>query len=387
MPLYKNHSVNTMEKARADILFVDRTRVVLAEHTLVIIYGTAKQTAVAKAPPTIELESGEVQAGLAALRGKPVQVGVQGGEVTADSRDTAVRAKQKRATVSVFDGKASVSSAGKRVEVPQNFGSSFQQAKAPTPPRPLPPGPKWLPSSVSGVVLSTRGKGVVKAGWETVPKAAVYRVEIAKDSDFTDLIAREEVPSDVRSFRGESLPPGAYFMRVRAVDTEDFLGIASDVRAFAIVEAQPKAGAINGGTIEVSPYGELQLAGFAGLEISVDDGPFGAVPSKIDFLTLSPRALSLRVAGADAATRYEVKYLVPAAEASRSSSKVLARRRWSSAFAAVEGIDVAARVQPSLRVRRGNQSRRLALSAAGEATTWRANVASLEAGPRHARGR
>jgi hypothetical protein len=41
MSLYEKHSVNTLEKARADILFSDRTRVVLGEHTLVVIYDTA----------------------------------------------------------------------------------------------------------------------------------------------------------------------------------------------------------------------------------------------------------------------------------------------------------------------------------------------------------
>jgi hypothetical protein len=282
--------------------------------------------------------------------------------------------------VSVFDGKASIASAGKQVQVPQNFGSSFERAKPPTPPRPLPPGPQWAASSVSGVVLVPRGQGVVSASWEAVPKAALYRVEIAKDAGFTDLIAREEVPSDVRSFRGEKLPPGSYFMRVRVVDTEDFLGLASEVRDFAIVEAQPSAGAITGTVIEMSSCGALQLGAFSGLEISVDGGPFGAVPSKIDFLKLSPRALSLRVAGAKAVTRYEVKYLAPELEVS------LEQQGPSSAAvvvspAAAKGRGLAACAQPSLRVRQGNESRRLPLVAAGAAGTWSANVARLEHGP------
>ncbi len=72
MPLYANSSVNTLDQGRADVEFVDRTRVFLAPNTLVVIYGTANQTRVSKTPPAaVEVESGEVKAGLAALRATP----------------------------------------------------------------------------------------------------------------------------------------------------------------------------------------------------------------------------------------------------------------------------------------------------------------------------
>jgi len=229
MALYERSSVNTLEKARADILFADRTRVVLGEHTLVVIYDTAKHTDVARTPPSVELETGEVQAGLAALRGKPIAVGTEGGLVSGSSRETVVRAGAKRATVSVFDGGVKVSSAGQSVDVPKHHGTSFSRGGAPSAPRPLPPAPHWTDAF---------GKSVITAGWDAVPNSASYRIEVARDVEFRELVLREEVPARVRAFRAEKLPPGAYFMRVRAIDRDDFMGIASTPRAVVLSEAR-----------------------------------------------------------------------------------------------------------------------------------------------------
>ncbi|RYE83234.1 MAG: hypothetical protein EOO75_19585, partial [Myxococcales bacterium] len=116
-PLGANHNVQTQDQGRADIEFTDRTRVFLAPHTLVVIFDTAAQTKVSKAvPPRIEVQEGEVRAGLAALRGESVEVAIAGGgHVSARSRDTVVARRGERTTVAVFDGQAGVKSAGKTV--------------------------------------------------------------------------------------------------------------------------------------------------------------------------------------------------------------------------------------------------------------------------------
>jgi len=79
---------------------------------------------------------------------------------------------------------------------------------------------------------------VIVAGWSAVPNTASYRIEVARDAEFAELVLREEVPSRVRAFRAEKLSPGGYFMRVRAIDRDDFLGIASETRAVSVSEKQ-----------------------------------------------------------------------------------------------------------------------------------------------------
>src|SRR5262245_53174942 len=77
LELYRRHGVNTLETRTADILFHDRSRIFLAEHTLVIIYQSAQSSPARSEPPaSVELDSGELQAGIAALRGEPSRVAV-----------------------------------------------------------------------------------------------------------------------------------------------------------------------------------------------------------------------------------------------------------------------------------------------------------------------
>src|SRR6185295_6973492 len=83
-------------------------------------------------------------------------------------------------------------------------------------------------------LLAEPEREVVVAGWEPVPNTARYRIELARDAEFTDLVLREEVPASVRAFRGEKLPKGEYFLRVRAIDNDDFLGIATEARVVRV---------------------------------------------------------------------------------------------------------------------------------------------------------
>ena len=351
-PLSTNSNVNTLEDGRAGIQFVDRSRVYLAAHTLVVIYGTASQTAVSKTPPPkVELESGELQAGLAALRGDAVvDVGVSGGgRVSAQSRDTVLRKKDKRTTVAVFDGKADVSSGGKAVTVPLNHGSAFVEAKAPTPPRPLPPAPAGDAGGSPPVVLAPSGQALLSASWQAVAKAASYRLEVARDADFQEVVVREEIPAKVRAFRAERFPVGSYHMRVRAIDGEDFLGIASAVRRIDVVAGdwQRASGSLQEGVLRVSPYGAMAMKAAPSLELALDDGAFGPVPELLDFAHVKPTRLRLRNRGSSEVQELSVQYLPPevtiALEPLEGSTAVRVT------FAQVEGIDVAGAIGPKAR--------------------------------------
>jgi hypothetical protein len=363
MPLYQQYSVNTLEDARADIRFRDRTRIYLAEHTLVVIYETARASAVSKQrPPSVELQEGEVQAGLAALAGRTVDVTTTGGgRVSAASRDAVLRRSGDRTTVSVFDGSAHVESAGKTVSVPLNFGSSFVRAKPPTPARPLPPAPEWLANSSVGVLLASPGEGRLRASWGEVPKAVKYRLEVARDAAFTDVIVREETPPDVRSFRAEKMPAGRYYLRVRALDGEDFLGLASELRQGLVVEAAADGGHVGDGEIRATPYSTLQLQQIEGVELALDDHDFAAAPARIDLLKQRPSRLRLRIRGAPAESELDVRY---SAVVARIETEPLSGRgslRVRVVFAGIAGIDVPGRVAPRLFLLRGETKREILL--------------------------
>ncbi|MGK3965848.1 FecR domain-containing protein [Sorangium sp. So ce118] len=360
MPLLTNSSVNTLDDGRADIEFVDRTRVLLAPNTLVVIYGTASRTRVSKTPPAaVELSDGEVKAALAALRGQAVDVVTsEGGRVSASSRDTVVQRRGDRTTVAVFDGKAGVSSGGLSVVVPKDHGTRFVGRSPPARPRPLPPRPEWAEwtsADAPAIALAPAGLGVLSASWKPAPRAAGYRVEVARDPELNDLVVREEVKPDVVSFRAEKMPAGAYFLRVRVIDQEEYLGVGA-VRRFHLVAAQAAGGvAPSAQEITANPYGIVELTPSPALELAIDGGPFGPVPERIDLLQRAPRELRLRERGSaeadlarGAVTSLPVRYtkVSAAVEASRAADGQALEAR--VALEGLEGIDVAQRVAPRL---------------------------------------
>jgi hypothetical protein len=382
MPLYSNYNVNTLDKGRADVEFIDRTRVFLAPNTLVVLYGTANQTRVSHtAPAVVEVEAGEVKAGLAALRGggsgvpldaplDAIEVATKdGGRVSAASRDTVVQRKGDRTTVEVFDGKAGVTSAGKSVEVPKNFGTRFVRAAPPAPPRPLPAAPAWVAAGTTGSVLVAKGDaGRVTAAWEPAASASQYRIELAREvrrpDGATDLeiITRDEVPASVTSFRGE-LAAGNYRIAVRVIDKEEYLGVAAEL-PFQVTEAEIKkgTGAVTPKAIEVNPYGEIQLTPNDELELAIDDGPFGPMATHLDLRKRAPRELRLRRRGATTFDTVPVRYtdvkavFDPAPAVDHGTLSVHAR------LEGVTGIDVTDRVQPVARVRVGGAVRTVPLA-------------------------
>lgn len=353
MPLYSNSSVNTREKGRADVEFVDRTRVFLAPNTLVVIYGTANQTRVSKTPPAaVEVESGEVKAGLSALRGDTVEVAIKGGgRVSAASRDTVVERKGERTTVAVFNGNADVTSGGKLIQVPTNYGSRFVGTAAPIPPRALPPAPTWGAGGTDPIALAPAGQGVIAATWAPVSAAISYRVELARDETFNDLIARDEVSKDIVSFRAEKLPAGTYYLQVRAIDKEEFLGIASKTRAIRIVDARLETGfgTLKNHAIEANPYGTLGFGASPDLEMALDEGPFGPMPSQIDLQKRAPRVLHVRTRGSVAAESIQIAYAKVSATVEASPAKDARQLAVTVTLAGFEGVDVGARVAPRLR--------------------------------------
>lgn len=353
--LSSNSGVNTLEQGRADIEFIDRTRVFLASNTLVIIYGTASQSLVSKTPPpSVEVQSGEVMAGLAALRGGgegAVEVAVAGGgRVSAASRETIIERKGERTTASVYEGRADVTSGGKTVKVPVNHGTRFVGNAAPSAPRPLPPAPAWGPATSLFVIASSEG-GQIKADWEEIKDAKSYRVEIARDESFRELIVREEVAGAVHSFRADKMPPGRYHISVRAIDKDEYLGVAAKRTVDVVqIELESKAAIIGAGEVTTSPYATIALKSPTKTELSLDEGPFGPMPSSLDLTKLTPSRLRFRIQGVSAPYEVTIKYVEASAAVAASLTKDETGAEIGVTFRGLEGIDIASRVAPTLRI-------------------------------------
>lgn len=362
-PLTSNAGVNTLATGRADIEFIDRTRVFLAANTLVIIHGSASQSAVSRtAPPAVEVQAGEVKAGLAALRGETVEIAVQGGgRVSAASRETLVERKGDRTTASVYDGSAKVTSGGASVSVPLNHGTRFVGAAAPSAPRPLPPAPAWE-SATSQLVIASAEGGQIRAAWGDVKDAKSYRVEIARDEGFRDLVAREEVTSDVRTFRAEKMPLGRYFVAVRAIDKEEYLGVAAK-RTVDVVKMDAGLGiAPSDKEITANPYGVLALATGSKVDLAIDDGPFGPMPAELDLAKRAPSRVRIRPYGSDAAHELSIRYTEVGATVTATLASDAKTAAVEVTFRGLDAIDIPSRVGPVLRFGAGPAAAQVALA-------------------------
>ncbi|MEZ4302347.1 MAG: hypothetical protein R3B70_45895 [Polyangiaceae bacterium] len=351
-PLSSNSGVNTLAQGRADIEFIDRTRVFLASNTLVIIYGTANQSVVSKTTPP--RRRGRVRRGHGrprrpswrVSRGRPQGWRPRQRLFPRDHRRAQGRAHHCR---SLRRQGRCLRRWKDRRRPPQSRHPLHR--KHPRPRAPPPPAPAWSAGASLFVIANAEG-GQIKAEWDEVKDAKTYRVELARDESFRDLIAREEVPGNVRSFRADKMPPGRYHLAVRAIDKDEYLGVAAKRTVDVVFIDLEGAAAQTPGEIVVSPYAQLSFKAGAKTDFALDDGPFGPLPSAIDLARRAPTRLRFRPQGADTAHEVAVRYTDPHAEIKAVFPEGSPNADLTITFQGLEGVDIPARVAPVLRITR-----------------------------------
>ena len=363
MSLFKRYSVNTLDNASADIRFRDRTQVYLGEQTLVIIYDTAEGSQVRRKAVDVELEQGELRAGIAALRGSDFRVATTGGgQVTTNSPDTVLRRKGKRTTVSVMSGKAEVRSRGRTVKVPAKYGTAFTKKAAPKPPRKLPPAPKWE-TGAPRLAIASSNQQAFSVAWQPVERATAYRVELANDPAFETPLLRQETPASVQRFEAKSLPAGEYYVRVQAIDKEDFLGLATEPHHVSLLSLERDGltplPAVGSDVLDLHPYEQLRFAEQGTLELSVDEQPFQQLGSPLKPGKSNAQRLRVRRTSDDAERSYRISY-----SPIKLKLQGTLRERTQSIlveFHGFEGLDVAKKVKPFVVLDNGIERTQLPL--------------------------
>lgn len=284
MGLWRLYKVSTGDQSAAGILFEDKSSLRMREKALLVIYGGAAARARLKRRPGSEvvLEKGAVRGGLGVLDEQArMRLRTPGARVELASRDTQVEVdEQKNSMVSVYDGKAEVAAQGDKVEVPKDHGTFVARGKKPTPPRRLPPAPRWDAASGDGVVLVPPGTlGRFEALWQAVPGAGRYRVELALDDKFRFPVVVAEVGAGVLRFRAQELKPGIYHARLAALDQNGLSSRYSRVITVQVAPIQssrrlrPAAegpGFEVAGLVKVQPPADLAEQ----LEVTLNEGAF-----------------------------------------------------------------------------------------------------------------
>lgn len=332
--LMRGHRVSTLASSSAEIMFASEATLQLGEHTLVVILGSTRGQ-VSKTAGDTTLVQGSLRARLGELAGKPasggtstsapapkeIAVSTQSGhkiQVTPSNKgngETKVSVDDKQATrVAVYEGQSSFRAQNKEVSVPRGFGSKAEKATPPSTPKPLPPAPVW--ASAPPKVVLTNGvasviAGTYAAGTGPGPAAATWHVQVSRDALFNDTIVDTTVGVAVTNLEARDVPPGTYYARVSAVDSDAFEGLASDVVKIDVVAPKLVTTSTRQAQIDVPP----------GLFCGVDGAPL--TETKAPISVRRGRMRTLRCAGsADAPESAMATWTLPAQSIGRVVAKL-----------------------------------------------------------------
>lgn len=119
------------------------------------------------------------------------------------------------------------SDTGQSVAVNKGFGSLSRPGQAPLEPRSL------LPGAIIKSPLKGAAAAPVDLEWKPVANAVSYRIELARDAQFTRELKRQESPTQKLTL-SPSFPSGKWFWRVQAIDSDGLMGMPSKIYAFDV---------------------------------------------------------------------------------------------------------------------------------------------------------
>ena len=278
-PLMRGHRVSTYDASGAQVAFANQAILQLGEDTLVVILGGSRG-AVSKtaAAGDTTLVNGSLRAHLAALAGAPDSAVVttpSGHRIEVHPGDAQVTVDRSQATrLAVYKGRGALTAKNATVAVPEGFGSKAEKDAPPTPPRPLPPAPRWV-TSLPAITFASAPVDV--DGWFAPsltpgPAATSWHVQLSKDEAFNDLLVDARVGLDVKHVDARGLTAGTYYARVSAIGDDQFEGPPSvtDVVIVAplLVHVAPRGG--QAATLDV-PAG--LYCGLDGAPLALTAGP------------------------------------------------------------------------------------------------------------------
>jgi hypothetical protein len=224
--VYAGELVRTGPSVRADLVLADGSLLRLAPDSLLKLTGVALN-AQRQREVRLEVLQGAVETEAASspqgavfeVRTRTAVAGVRGTHFRTVAPEGPTR-------VETLEGNVALSSTKGEVEVKGGYGSRVKaEGEAPEAPRKLLAAPEVVAPRLGAFPLSP------PLGWQPVPGARSYQVELARDADFL---------SDLRLYSSVvpalTLQPleGKWFWRVLPVDADGFVGFPSKIYAFEV---------------------------------------------------------------------------------------------------------------------------------------------------------
>jgi hypothetical protein len=185
---------------------------------------------------TLTRGTARVRASATGLRTAPIPLQTEAVTVWAGRADAMITADLggHLTRMAVWRGRMRVRVGTREYLLTQGYGVQEESGHGPGVLRLLPRAPVWRSAPPPRVL--TFGEPIdVQAMWSPNPRAAQanpaseWKVQVARDDAFRDVIASDVVPVSTTSYTGRRLAPGTYHLRVVAIDINRFESAASPV--------------------------------------------------------------------------------------------------------------------------------------------------------------
>jgi hypothetical protein len=239
-----------------------------------------------------ELRSGGVRANVVVDTKRPrtLVIGTPSdGMVAVRPGEAHVVVTQDRAGVASWAGGAKVKQGKRTLDLEAGQATTIGPDGSLTT-RPVASSPEWAATAGRldepqplAVALDSRS-GALGLSWRPVADASGYRFEIASDESFKKVTEVVLLKPEQHSYAVQSLPEGAYYGRVIALDRDGVGSRPSTLAPLRVIGVQMPAG----GTVDreastvVAPQGtSVRLSDHAHLEMAVDDHKFRPAASEL----------------------------------------------------------------------------------------------------------
>ncbi|NVK23571.1 MAG: FecR domain-containing protein [Gammaproteobacteria bacterium] len=212
-------------KASITLVFADDSEMTLSDGVIVAFDHLTQYGKTGMVDTRVRLSQGKMEIRAEKQKGVASRLDIATASAITSVRGTVFRvgvdkSKKKGAVVEVIEGEVAVSQDGDSVSVKQGFGLHVEQGKKLTSPIELLKAPELI--NFQKLLQSESNK----VQWQPVTNAQNYKLAIADDSLFSNIIWQEH--SNLTSIELPVLNDGLYYLRLTAITANGIEGVPND---------------------------------------------------------------------------------------------------------------------------------------------------------------
>ena len=243
MQLVPRDAIQTADRSGASIRFSPKDWLEMSENSLVIIRKLEQDPVRLARRSSLIVIDGEFYGSLGGAEEKTfdIELGksgarariMAGGDNTDPAEFQVTVNPDRSTTLSMFKGAAEVASKGVTVQVRTNRSTTVSESGSLSPPEGLPAAPVLASPAEDAVFYYRSLPPKVSLAWNALEEADGYRVVVARDPEFKDVLIKKGVSHP--SFVHGSLKEGVYYWKVSG-KKQWAEGLASRTAQFRIVK-------------------------------------------------------------------------------------------------------------------------------------------------------